>query len=73
MKCLPAETAFGSADYYKLVQCLLANSAFGSHEESTRRDDLEIARGYGLVKCSPAKSFCKSLEMTKERNNLVCP
>ena len=71
MECLPAETAFGSADYCKLVKCLAANSAFGSHEESTRRDDVEIAKGYRLVKCSLAKSFRKSLEMTKDGNNLV--
>jgi len=71
MEGLPAETAFGSADYYKLVKCLPANSAFGSHEESTRRDDLAIAKDCRLVKCSPAKSFRKSLEMTKDSNKLV--
>ena len=50
MKCLPAKTAFGSADYYKLLKCLPPNSAFGSPEESSRRDDLETAQGYRLVK-----------------------
>lgn len=73
MKCLPAKTAFGSGDYYKLLKCLPPNSAFGSPEESSRRDDLETAKGYRLVKCSPSKSFHKSLEMTKDSNNLVHP
>lgn len=73
MKCLPAKTAFGSGDYYKLLKCLPPNSAFGSPEESSRRGDLETAKGYRLVKCSPSKSFHKSLEMTKDSNNLVHP
>ena len=62
MKCLPAKTAFGSADYYKLLKCLPPNSAFGSPEESSRRDE----------KCSPAKSFHKSLETTED-SNIVRP
>lgn len=33
----------------------------------------ETAQGYRLVNCSPTKSFHKSLEMTKESNNLVRP
>ena len=73
MKCLPAKTAFGSADYCKLLKCLPANSVFGSPEESSRRDDLGTVKGYRLVKCSPAKSFHKSLEMMKDSNNLVRP